>query len=73
MDAYNVTAYNFSQTFNKQIENANAILTSERLDKLDELAETLKALTINNAGYYVSDSASTNEANSDYAKQREDS
>ena len=62
MDAHNVTAYTFSQKFNTQRENANAILKSEKLDKLDELAETLKELTINDTGYYLSDSANANDA-----------
>ena len=39
-------------TTNIQGENANEILTSERINYLDALAETLKGLTINNAGYY---------------------
>ena len=58
LDAQNVTADNFSQTPvtpNTQRENENAILTSERLNNSDALAETLKCLTINNAGYYESD------------------
>ena len=49
---------NFCQssiTTNTKIENANAILTSERLNNSDELAETLKDLTINDTGYYNSD------------------
>ena len=40
---------------NTQGENANAILTSERINNSDVLAETLKGLTINNDGYYNSD------------------
>ena len=42
-------------TTNKQGENANAILTSERLKNSDALAEMLKGLTVNDAGYYNSD------------------
>ena len=38
-----------------QGENAKAVLTSERLNNLDTLAETLKGLTINDSGYYNSD------------------
>ena len=48
LDSNNVTADDFSHAFNTQIENANTILTSEKLDKLDKLEETLKDLTINN-------------------------
>ena len=41
-DAHNVTVDNFIQTSNTQRDNANAILTRERLDKLYALEETLK-------------------------------
>ena len=37
LNARNVTAYNFSQTYNTQIENANAILTSENIYKSDRV------------------------------------
>ena len=37
-------------------------MTSEKLDKLDELEETLKDFIINDAEYYVSDSANVNDA-----------
>ena len=53
-DSHNVTADTFSQTSNTQIDNSNAILKNEKLDKVDALAETLKQLTINNTGYYTS-------------------
>ena len=52
MDANNATADNFSHTPNTQRENANAIFTSEKLDKSDELADTLENLTINDTKYY---------------------
>ena len=57
----------FSQTSNTQRENKNTILTSEKRDKSDTLAETLKGLTINNAGYYESDSVNANGAKGDPA------
>ena len=41
-DSHNVTVDTFSRTSNTQRENANAILTSEKVNKSDELAETLK-------------------------------
>ena len=44
------------------------ILTSDKLDKLDALAETLKELTITNAGYYVSDSVNANGKRGDPAR-----
>ena len=62
LDACNVTEDTFSQTSNTQRDNANAILTSEKLDKSDDLVETLKELTFNYDGYYVSNSANTNDA-----------
>ena len=37
-------------------------MTIEKLDKSDELVETLKSLTIKNAGYYVSESTNANDA-----------
>ena len=55
LDAQNVTMNNFCHspvTTNTQRENTNTILTSERINYLDVLAETLRGLTINNAGYY---------------------
>ena len=52
LDSHNITVDTFSQTSNTQRENSNAILTSEKLDKSDALAETSKELTINNSGYY---------------------
>ena len=62
LDANNVPMDNFCQspvTVNTQVENVNAILTSERLNNLDVLAETLKVLTIdstiNDSAYYDSD------------------
>ena len=45
---------------NTQGENENTILASEKRNNLDALAETLKGLTINDAGYYESDSANEN-------------
>ena len=49
---------NFCQssiTTNTKIEYANAILTSERLNNSDALAETLKIFKINDARYYESE------------------
>ena len=52
---------------NKQRENENTILTSEKRYKLDELTETLRGFTINDVGYYESDSANANDAKGDPA------
>ena len=46
------------------------IFTSEKLDKWDELADTLKDLTINDSEYYVSNSATANDAKGDPASDR---
>ena len=57
-DAHNITADNFCQTPvtpNTHGEDANVILTSERLNNSDSLEETLKGLTSNDSGYYNSD------------------
>ena len=61
---------NFSQTPvtpNTQGESENMILTSEMQNNSDALAETFKGLTINNTGYYESDSANANYAEGDPA------
>ena len=71
MDAHNVTADTFSQTSNTQRENANAILTSEKLNISDDLAETLNDLTIKDAEYYISDSVNANYAKGDPASDLE--
>ena len=61
-DANNVTVDTFSHTSNKQKENANAIFTSENLDKLDNLSDVLNYLTINNAEHYASNSTKAGDA-----------
>ena len=66
-DDHNLTVGTFSQAPNTQRDNTNAILKSEKLDKLYALEETLKDLKINNAGYYVSYSANANGAKGDPA------
>ena len=50
-DANNFTADAFSHAFSSQRENANAIFTSENLDKLDKLVDTINNLTIKDAVY----------------------
>ena len=51
---------------NTQRDNANAIFTSERLDKLDELIGTLKDLPTNSAKYYGSDTATASDSKGDH-------
>ena len=67
MDAHNVSVDTFSHISNTQRDNENTILKIEKLDKLDALAEKLKGLTINNAGYYELDSVNVNDAKGDRA------
>ena len=60
----------FSQTPitpNTQIWNENTILKIEKRNKSDALAETLKGLKINGAGYYESYAANENDAKGDTA------
>ena len=64
----NVTTNTFRHASNTQRENENAILTSEKLDKSDALAEAIKYLTMNDAEYYESDSANMNDAKVDVAR-----
>ena len=64
-DANNVTADTSRHTSNKQRENANTIFTSENLDKLDELADTVTFLTINDDECYESNKATTSDAQGD--------
>ena len=50
-DANNVTADAFSHAFTSQRENSDTIFTSEKLDKLDKLVDTINNLTIIDAIY----------------------
>ena len=67
MDANNVAADNFSHTSNTQRDNINAIFKSEKLDKWEDMSDTLKDFTINDAEYYVSNSVLANGAKGDPA------
>ena len=67
-DAHKVTADTSSHKSNSQRENTNMIFKSEKLDKLDELSDTLKYLTINDAEYYISKSETANDAKGDPAR-----
>ena len=61
-DSTNITTGRFIHTSNEQRENANAVFTSENLDKSDELVATLKDLTIKDAKYYELDTSTANDA-----------
>ena len=56
-DANNVTVDTFMHTSNTHRENSNAIFTTENIDKLDKLEDSLEDLTINDAKYYESNTA----------------
>ena len=56
-----ITADTFSHKSNTQKENTNSIFTSEKLDKLKELADAVKYLTTNESKYYVSNSANSSD------------
>ena len=51
--------------FNTQRGNENTIFTSEKLDKSDDLVNAVKNLTINDAIYYESNTATANDAQGD--------
>ena len=51
IDANIVTAYTFGHASSSQRENLNAIFTSEKLEKSDELVNIVKNMTKNEAGY----------------------
>ena len=65
LDTNNVTEDTFSHMSNTQRENVNAIFTSEKLDKLDELVDAVKRLTINDAKYYELNTATVSDSQSD--------
>ena len=64
-DANNVTEDTFSHMSNIQRDNENAIFTSEKIDKSDELVDALKDLKIKNNGYYASNLVSTSDLQGD--------
>ena len=57
-----VTADTFSHPSSAQRENANAVFTSDKLGKLDYLVDAVKNLTINDAKYYQSKTATESDA-----------
>ena len=61
-DANSISVDTFSHAYSAQRENANAIFTSEKLDKSDELVDAVNNLTINDAKYYESSTATTSDA-----------
>ena len=62
MNTNNSNANIFSHTSKTKKENANTIYISEKVDKLDELVEAVNILTINDAKYYESNTATASDA-----------
>ena len=71
VDVNNVTTDTFSHTSNTQKENANTILTSEKLDKSDELVNAVNNLTINDNEYYESTLATSSDTQGDLTRNLE--
>ena len=67
-DANNVTADTFRHTPITKIDNTSAMIKNEKLDKLDDLADTLKDLTINDNKYYASNSVTASDAQGDLTR-----
>ena len=57
MESYNFTADSFSNASSSQRENLDAIFTSEKLDKLEELFGAINNLKINESGYELNTEA----------------
>ena len=70
-DANYDTAYKSSHAYNTQRENANTIFTSEKIDKPDGLVDAVNNLTINNDGYYKSNTATTSYSQGDLTRNTE--
>ena len=64
----NVTTDSFNHKPNTQRDNANITFTSENIDKSDELVDEINNLTINNARYYESNTATASDAQGDLTR-----
>ena len=61
MDSNNVTDDAFSHDSSSQRVNLNAVFTSEKLDKLDKLVDSIIDLTINDAIYELNTTTASDE------------
>ena len=61
----------FSRASSAQIKNASTIFTSEKLDKPDELVDSVKNLTINDAEYYESNTVTASDAQDNLTRNTE--
>ena len=69
--ANNVTVDTFNHTSSTQRDNENAIFTSEKLDKSDELVDAVNNLTVNEAEYYESNTETTSDTQGDLTRNTE--
>ena len=67
-DANNITADTFSHVSNTQKENANTIFISEKINKSNKMVDAVNNLTINDAIYYESNTAT---ASGSYTKSED--
>ena len=70
-DVNKITVDTFSHVSNTQRYNANTIFTSDKLDKPDERVDVVNNLTINDAKYYESNTATASDAKGDLARNPE--
>ena len=68
MDTNNITADTLIHASSAQRENANAFFTCEKLDKLDGLVYAFKSLTITDAEYYESNTATLSDTQGDLTR-----
>ena len=61
-DANNITADAFSHVYSSKRENTNMVFTTEELEKLEKLVGAVNNLTINDAKYNESNTATVNDA-----------
>ena len=71
MDANNITADTFSHVYSSKRENTNMVFTTEELEKLEKLVGAVNNLTINDAKYNESNTATVNDAQVNLTKNPE--
>ena len=67
-DANNLIVDKFSRASNTQRENENTIFISKKLDKLDGIVDALMILTISDAEYYESNTATASDSQSNLTR-----
>ena len=71
IDANNITKDTFSHASSAQRENENAVFTSEKLNKSDEIVDAFNNLTIKDAEYYESNTATASDAQGNITRNPE--